>query len=209
MKHPGEMELALFAGNDLGFLARWRVAVHLRTCADCRYEVEGLKFGRDSVRELADELPAEVNWKRLSQEMTANVHVGLAAGECVAPIHARPRLHSWRLATALAAAMLIVTAAMWQGLPAASRSHLTNSVLAIVSFNRHIVPALVQGDSMYLEASQKSIGLTDGSQRAMSLVSAREDGAVAVTVSTQGSVGARFVDPDSGQVTINKVYYAQ
>ncbi len=44
MKHPGEMELALFAGNDLGFLARWRVAVHLRTCADCRYEVEGLKF---------------------------------------------------------------------------------------------------------------------------------------------------------------------
>ena len=32
---------------------------------------------------------------------------------------------------------------------------------------------------------------------------------VSVSVSMQGSAGARYVDPDTGQVTINKVYYAQ
>src|SRR5579872_2126707 len=206
MKHPGEMELALFAGDDLGFLARWRVAMHLRNCADCRYEVEGLQFGRDTVRELSDELPTEVNWKRLSQEMTANIHVGLAAGECVAPIYSRPKFHSWRLSTALTAAMLIVSAAMWQGLPPESRSRLTHNVLSMVWIKGQV--PLAPAENIYLEAGPKSIGLMEGA-RSMSFLSTREDAAVAVSVSTQGSVGARYVDPDSGQVTINRVYYAQ
>ena len=206
MKHPGELELALYAGNDLGFLARTRVAMHLRACTDCRYAVEGLQFERDHLREISDELPTEVNWKRLSQEMTANIHVGLAAGECVAPIHARPKLHNWRLATALTAAMLVVTAAMWQSLPPDSRSRFTHNVLSMVWVKGQV--PIAPAENIYLEAGPRSIGLMEGT-RSMSLLTAREDTAVAVTVSTQGSVGARYVDPDSGQVTINKVYYAQ
>ena len=74
----------------------------------------------------------------------------------------------------------------------------------------HAVAA--QQDRVVLEASQSSIDLT-ANGNTMSFLSSRSDrsrsGSVAVSVSMQGSARAQFVDADTGQVTINKVYYAQ
>jgi len=36
MKHCSRIELAMYGGRALGFLARWRVRLHLLGCARCR-----------------------------------------------------------------------------------------------------------------------------------------------------------------------------
>ena len=54
---------------------------------------------RQRLQEMTDEmadLPNGLNWNRLSQEMTGNIRVGLAAGEAIAlfdkPLRGKPRL---------------------------------------------------------------------------------------------------------------------
>lgn len=214
MKHPGDVQLALFAGKDLGLLSRLLVAWHLRKCGDCRAEVEALQFARARVRDLADELPAGVHWKQLSQEMTANIHVGLAAGECVGPVSERPRLRVWKPALAFAVATVVVAGVLWLKLPQEQRDHLVTALQSI-RFDRSqrnvAVPAVPDG--VILEASQESIALRERGA-SMSFLNAgggsnSRPASVSVSVSMQGSAGARYVDPDTGQVTINKVYYAQ
>ena len=57
------------------------------TCSTARMPASrytSLQRGTDSLSDLAAELPADLNWNRLAQEMTGNIRVGLAAGECIA-----------------------------------------------------------------------------------------------------------------------------
>lgn len=61
-------------------------------------------------------------------------------------------------------------------------------------------------EEVVLEASSSSIQVRENG-RAMSLIP-HSDGAT-VSVSMHGSAGVSFVDADTGQVTINKVYYAE
>ena len=65
---------------------------------------------------------------------------------------------------------------------------------------------------MVFDVSQSSIDLT-ANGGTMSFLSSRpgssRSGSVAVSVSMQGSARAQYVDADTDQVTINKVYYAQ
>jgi hypothetical protein len=61
-------------------------------------------------------------------------------------------------------------------------------------------------EEVVLEASSSSIQVRENG-RAMSLLS-HSDGAT-VSVNMHGSAGVRFVDADTGQVTTNKVYYAE
>ena len=83
MKHPGEIQLALFAGGDLGFVERRRVLKHVRTCEDCRSGVEALRNGTESLRSLANEMPDGVNWTQVGGPQTvvmpSTVYAGLAA----------------------------------------------------------------------------------------------------------------------------------
>lgn len=208
MRHPGEIELALFAGGDLGFVDRWRVRNHLRQCAHCRSEVEAYRNGREKIRDLADEMPEGVNWARLSQEMTGNIRVGLAAGECVGPVRSyHPRSLGRHAVAVLAAAVAIVICALWVSMPR-EQGRLLGSLHGI-RWNRIGTltrPAAVP-DSVVLEASPSAIALT-ANGGTMSLLTSRTDG-VAVSVSMQGSAGAQYVDSDTGQVTINRVHYGQ
>lgn len=220
MKHPGEIELALFAGGDLGFVKRWRVGKHVRECGRCRSEVQELRFGSETVRDLADEIEDGVNWARLSQEMTGNIRVGLAAGECVGPVrthfrmrHRHPRSLAWNAMAVLAAAFVIVLGALWLNTPREQTDHLI-SALRSIRFHRVgtliRTPALLDlalKDNVVLEASPSSIVLRSNGGT-MSFLTPRTEG-VAVSVNMQGSAGAQYVDSDTGQVTINRVYYAQ
>src|ERR1051326_2754986 len=81
MKHPGEETLALFAGQDLGLFARWCTRRHLDRCESCRDAAAEFSALRHEVSDL-NELPG-ISWNRLAAEMKANIHLGLAAGECV------------------------------------------------------------------------------------------------------------------------------
>ncbi len=82
MKHPSETQLALFAGGDLaGYWQRWAVGRHVAQCGECQVEVSGLRETSGEVRSVVADLPKDLNWNRLADDMTGNIRVGLAAGK--------------------------------------------------------------------------------------------------------------------------------
>src|SRR4051794_3632779 len=81
MKHPDQAVLALHAGGDLGWLQSWTTARHVARCGECRDEIAAFQGVREMMPEL-NEIPG-LPWNRIADEMRANIHLGLAAGECV------------------------------------------------------------------------------------------------------------------------------
>ena len=216
MRHPAEAELALFSGRDLGFWDRWRVGRHVARCTDCRLALEQFDAAREGVREISSELPAELNWNRLAGEMTGNIRVGLAAGEAIARYdHPRtggkPLRLGWHAAAILAGSFVVFAGAFWLYLPQQQADRLWS---AFHRMRTDRIGTLVTGhsqpagtDEVVLEASRTSIQVRENGG-ALSLMHPRSDG-VTISVNMQGSAGARYVDSDTGQVTINRVYYAE
>ncbi|HEV8038471.1 MAG TPA: hypothetical protein VGP62_06385 [Bryobacteraceae bacterium] len=213
MKHPNQVQLALWSGGDLGPWDRWRTGRHVAGCANCAGEVQALRAARQKVREVTAELPENLNWNQLAEEMSANVRVGLAAGEAIArfdkpALSGRPRL-GWNAAMVIACATVVFGAAFWINLPRPQMDHLL-SALGRVRVDR--VGKLVQHpaaatEDVMLEASSLSLDLSQNG-RTLSLMHPHSD-AVTVSVSMRGSLGVRYVDADTGQVTTNKVYDAE
>jgi len=190
MKHPDQATLALHAGGDLGWFARYRVERHVAQCDQCREEVDAFSATREIFTDLA-EIP-EVPWNRLAAEMKANIRLGLEAGECVrsgdVPLRDTPWFTGARAAVALASiAALLVTGVM-----------LTTPQVT------------VSADDTVVQAMPDGIQVRHGGQ-AMRLMNPDDLGPnqrVMYSTDAQGSMRARYVDPDSGNVTINRVGYA-
>lgn len=231
MRHPAATQIALFAGGDLGRWKRLSLARHIAHCAECRQEVQGFRDATSQLRELTGELsdmppelPNGLNWNRLAQEMTGNIRVGLAAGEAIAlfdkPVRTKARLGwplSWNAALVVLGAAVIFGVAFWTSLPPQQAEHLmaslqrirTERIGTLVHSARvaaGTTPPGAAAEEVILEASSSSIQVRENG-RAMSLIP-HSDGAT-VSVSMHGSAGVRFVDADTGQVTTNKVYYAE
>ncbi|MGH6962745.1 MAG: zf-HC2 domain-containing protein, partial [Dongiaceae bacterium] len=98
VRHPGEHDLALFAGGELGPVGRWRIEGHLEGCGRCRQVVTEFFEVRGLVMDLA-ELP-HLNW------------AAMAAG-IQARLRQAPQAAGWRPAwgVGLAAATVIVAGA--------------------------------------------------------------------------------------------------
>jgi hypothetical protein len=215
MKHPAEAELALFSGGDLGFWERRRVGRHVARCPECRDTIDAFHATRDRIQDLAGELPKDLNWNRLAGEMTGNIRVGLAAGEAIARFDRpalKPRRLGWHAATVLAGASIICAAAFWVNLPQPQAAFITSFLHRIRAERIGTVvvghrPVVVTPDDVVLEASRSSIQVRENGG-SMSMMHPHSDG-VTISVNMQGSAGARYVDADTGQVTINRVYYAQ
>lgn len=184
MKHPNEATLALHAGGDLGLVARWRTERHLAKCDRCRDEMAAFTELREVLPELA-EIP-EVPWNRLAAEMRANIRLGLAAGECVGSgevsIGGDPRFTVARAVLAFAGIVLMMG---------------TGLVL------EHPLPVAAR-EGPLVQATENGIQARSGGQ-AFRLMNT---GATSVmySASADGSMGARYVDPETGYVTINNVY---
>lgn len=184
MKHPGEATLALYAGRDLGALARWRTQRHLARCERCRDEVAGFSALRHEVGDLAD-LPG-ISWNRLAAEMKANIHVGLAAGECVRDSRASSQFgfSGLRAAAVCASVAVLLLAGLLLERPAPA-------------------PFVDNQPGISLHATGNGVELRNGDH---AFVLKNGSGAdVIYSAGAQGSIGARFVDR-SGNVTINTVY---
>lgn len=219
MSHPAQTQIALFAGHDLGRWEQWRVARHVAHCAECQHEVQALRETSRQLRELTaqmpdSQLPNGLNWNRLAQEMTGNIRVGLAAGEAIAlfdkPLRTRPRL-GWNAALVVLGATVVFAIAFWSSLPPQQAEHLITSLKRIRTERigtlvHSAASAGATPEEVVLEASSSSIQVRENG-RSMSLIP-HSDGAT-VSVSMHGSAGVRFVDTDTGQVTTNKVYYAE
>ena len=197
MNHPGEVDLALLAGGDLGVWARLRMAVHLGRCAACRGEVEEFRAGQEWIRRASAEVPAEINWNRLAGEMKANIRLGLAAGQCVDPAGRVRAGIGWRPIAVLASTLLVAVALWW--LKPGDRDALGGG--------RTSGPELAgpsSSEGVVLEATPRGIELRQNGRMLRLTHPDGED--VTVSVSLQGSLRARYVDSETGQVTINHVY---
>ncbi len=93
--HVREVDLALFAAGDVSLWRRAAIRLHTAKCEECRTRVQAYRLDRERLKQDASELPAGVNWDRLAAEMTANIRVGLAAGECVAPRGRKRMARAW------------------------------------------------------------------------------------------------------------------
>jgi hypothetical protein len=129
----------------------------------------------------------EIKWNRLAAEMQANIRLGFSAGECVresAPVvRAAPLFSGARAAFAVASVILLtVTGVMLQGLgPRPARA------------NEAMVQATVNG--IQSRNGNQAFGLMhSGVSR------------VTYMAGAQGTMGARYTDPETGNVTMTKVY---
>jgi anti-sigma factor RsiW len=186
MKHPADFQLALFAGGDLDVLKRWRVERHLSKCDSCRREVESLRATGDRLRTESVDLPRSLNWDRLAAEMTANIRVGLEAGECVAGSGLKPDRIGWRAAAVMAAMTCMLLAAWW-----------LNPV------PKH-QPHALRAPHIEMRTTASGIQLNENGN-ALTLLHTRGR-QKPIIVSAPGTLRARFVDNETGQVTINNVY---
>ncbi len=99
-RHPRERDLALFAGGELGPVARWRIEGHLNACDDCRQTVSEFFELRSRVMDLG-ELPA-VDWSGMAARIERGVEM--------ARREQRPA-PAWRPAWAAAMALLVLLTA--------------------------------------------------------------------------------------------------
>ena len=186
MTHPANSQLALFAGGDLPLLQRWRVQRHLTGCDCCRREIKVLREAREQLRGANLELPRGCNWDRLAAEMTANIHLGLEAGECVASHAMKPERLRWRAVGVMAAMTCILLVAWWLN-PAPKGQP--------VAFRAPQVEIRTTASGIQLNENGGALTLlhTRGQQKP-------------IIVSAPGTLRARFIDRETGQVTINNVY---
>lgn len=186
MKHPSETNLALLAGGELSLWTRWKLRRHLARCEQCRDEARRFRELRQQLVWSADEMPAEVNWSRLAPEMKANIHVGLAAGQCVGTAEGPPGRLIWRTAFTVVPVALVLLIGWW------------------LQPSRPRLAAVPPAEGIVLEATGEGIELREQG-RVLSLQHPAA-GDVTYIVNAQGTLRARYVDSETGQVTINNVY---
>ena len=204
--HPESARLALYAGDDLGFFDRLRIKRHLHSCTECQSSVEAYLRSRTVLRDGCGEIPEGLDWERIAAEMTGNIRVGLAAGECVASAAGRQHRLTWKPALAILGLTVIVMSGWWLNFPLEQRQNLARGVQRIW---QHDGRAPVASDAgVYLEVNRAGIQFREnGSAMTLMHPSTLADATpVVISVSTQGSMRASYTDSDTGQVTINNVF---
>lgn len=189
MNHPSAPDLALYSGGDLGLLERWRVRQHLGSCTRCRHEVDGYRTASAELVQDAAVLPAGLNWDRLAAEMTANIHVGLEAAECVAPARSFGFRPVWRAALVMTAMFLVVATAWFLNPPSQSPHYGMRGTAGIELRNTSTGLELNENGSVFVLLHGRGI------QAQRPIIS-----------SQPGALRARMVDAETGQITINHVY---
>ncbi len=190
MPHPDLRQLALLAGGELPWWLHYRCAWHTRTCESCRQELEALQHTRTFVADVTPSLPPFVDWDRLSADMRANIQVALEAGEAIRPREPAGLRLDWRPAFALAALTLVI---------------LTGWYLNINRKNLYRLPAAsVEAGDARIESGSDGLVLTRGGGR-LTVMQPKAQ-AVSYSVDSTGSVSARTIDTETGQVTISNVY---
>lgn len=193
MKHPSESVLALYAAGDLSWARRKLTGHHVAQCGACQSIVVDYSEFRADVREFP-KMPANMQWSRLAEEMSANIRLGIEAGECVSP--------------KVKAGSKVRFAPGFGGVPAWHRLSIACAVLCAVAGIAFIVehpPSLAAPPltGTVLEASEAGLQMSEGNQTLRLLNTSGTE--VSRTVGSRGEVGARYLDPN-GYVTVSQVY---
>ncbi len=197
--HPTSEFLALYSRGDLPLFVRLRVRSHITECAQCEHQVS--LFGstvaelkREASTETLTAFEAIADWHRLEREMLGNIVVGVAAARCIEKVG---RKRTWFPRLAIGACLAALFAAGWiTHIPREETRHLTSSLLHFAGFR---TPALLAN---VVETTSNGIAVRS---QGVTLTILHPSTAV-VSLSGNSSVEARYVDEDTGQLTINNVY---
>jgi hypothetical protein len=201
-RHVVETDLALYAAGDLPFWRSALVRLHMRGCDECRGLVKALRMDRQELRQSADDMPANVDWDQLAAEMTANIRVGLAAGECVTPRERKVAVMSWRPVAIAAGLVVLLAGAWWLNIPRTDTEAIGRAIRDMATGGR--MSATQEERGPVVGASSAGVVLVENGGQIRIDQGGLEP--VMYSVSTQGSASARYVDQDTGQVTITATY---
>ncbi|HLH05441.1 MAG TPA: hypothetical protein VKX25_21915 [Bryobacteraceae bacterium] len=197
--HPAPEFLALDARGDLPLFSRLRVRAHVLRCSECEhtialFQLAHTELKREAGAETLTAFEAIADWDRLEREMLGNITVGVAAARCIDNVG---RKRSWYVTLAFSTAMAALFIAGWlTHIPAQETRQLTAKLAHFARLAPPPVPANL------VRATPTGIAVrSDG----ITLTILHPPGAV-VAVSGSSSAEARFVDEDTGQLTITSVY---
>ena len=103
LHHPRETDLALFAGGELGPLARWRIERHLDKCARCQEDVSDFFHLQGDLDDLA-ETPS-VDWQALAHRIKVAAAQAQPETEAVSLAAWFGRPAAWRMGVVSATAL--------------------------------------------------------------------------------------------------------
>lgn len=197
-KHPTHRSLALYLRGDLARLASLTVRIHLRSCPRCQQYVASLDDAMGELRREAEGqtltgFEAIADWSRLEREMIGNIAVGVAAARCVDHVGHSRRIFAWTMGTA---ALVVLFVAGWiTHIPREQTQHL---FAAVQQWAGH--PP--QPSGTVLRSSPDGVAV-----RAQgSTLTIMHPRSAIISVSSTSGMEARYVDAETGQVTITSVY---
>jgi ribosomal protein S14 len=197
--HPGLGTLALYSSGDLPWRSRWRIGRHVARCADCERQVTIFRSCRAELRREAEAqtltgFEAIADWNRLEREMLGNIGVGVAAARCIDKVRRGPMLLA---RVGLIGGLAALFVAGWvTHIPKEQTEHVATALRRVVGLERPPVTGTI------LRATPDAIAVR---AHGATLTIMHPPSAV-VSVSGNSAVSARYVDEETGQVTITKVY---
>lgn len=197
--HPRLETLALYSRRELPWRLRWRTGSHLRHCADCEQQMllfrsVTAELKREAESQTLTGFEAIADWTRLEREMLGNIAVGVAAGKCIEKSsRGRALLSKAAFATALAA---LFVAGWMTHIPGEQTAHLTASLRQFFGA-QHPRPS-----GTFIQTTPDGIAV----QAQGATLTILHPRSALVSVSGPSAVEARYVDSETGQVTITNVY---
>lgn len=198
--HPNLENLALYSRRDLSWLTHWQIGRHVRKCANCEEQILRLRSACSELKREADTqtltgFEAITDWSRLEREMVGNIAVGVAAARCIENV-GRRRILAAKGTWVTVALVLLFLVGWFTHVPSEQRDHLA------ASLRRSMGMEVPQIDGSVVQTTPE--GITVRAQGA-TLTILHPPSAV-VSLAGSSSLGARFVDEETGEVTITNVY---
>jgi len=197
-KHPTHRSLSLYLRGDLPWVARMNVRMHVRGCHRCQQYLASVEEAVGELRREAETqtltgFEAIADWSRLEREMIGNIAVGVAAARCVDHVGRGRKILAW---TAASTGLLVLFAAGWAThIPREQTEHI---FAALQTWAGHAP----QGAGTVLRSSPDGVAVrAQGST--LTLMHPRS---AVISVSSTSGMEARYVDAETGQVTITSVY---
>ncbi len=198
--HPSAELLALYGSSDLPLLERWKIHRHLSRCEHCErqhslFRATTLELKRLAGTETLTGFEAIADWSRLEREMEGNIVVGLDAARCIDKKRSPRRL--WLKFSAVAG-MCVLFVLGWATHIPSEQSACIFTALRGAFGGRHA--------NEYQGPILRSLpdGIVVGSPE--SSLTILHPATAVVSASGRAGVEARYVDDETGQVTITDVY---
>lgn len=197
--HPAPELLALYTRGDLPLVTRLRLRSHLQECHECEQLVAVFvsataELKREASTETLTAFEAIADWHSLEREMLGNIVVGVAAARCIEKVG---RQRTWLPRVALTAGLAALFVAGWAThIPHEQTSQVLASVARYLG-GRRISPLGNIVRTTPTGIAVRSAGVT---------LTILHPPTALVSMSGSSSVEARYVDQDTGQLTITNVY---